>query len=215
MLKKVLLGLLGVVLIIICVGWEAAVAIHDRESKSIRDQGSMSLLFDLLARFTDPSKRAKAAYEKGDYPTARKLFHNLAEQGDKTVMLRQAMLCAQGKGGPIDNVEAAKWFRVLSDDGDREAQFALGLSYEKGSGVEKDYAEALRWYRKSAKQGSPAASVNLGVMYLEGHGVPADRVEAQKWFILAGVAGQKNRALMDRSLTPEENAEARKRAGSN
>ena len=88
----------------------------------------------------------------------------------------------------------------------------MGLAYEQGTGVAQDYSEALGWYRKAALQGSPAARVNLGVLYLNGQGIGADRIEAQKWFILAGQTGQKNRAVLDRSLTADEDAQAKRRA---
>jgi TPR repeat protein len=211
MIKKVLIGIGGGIVVLAFIGWQATVAVHDRKSSAYH-QGSLNTLLDLFARFLDTGNRAKAAYDKGDYATARKLFQNMAERGNSDAMLRVAVMDMQGKGGPVDNIQAVKWFRILADRGDREAQFALGLAYGDGSGVEQDYAEALRWYQKSAGQGSAAARVNLGVMYLNGQGVAPNRIEAQKWFILAGQTGQKNRAVLDRTLTADENAQSKKSA---
>jgi len=211
MMKKVLLGTLGLIAVLAFIGWETAVAIHDRTSSSY-NQGSFHTLLDLLSRFGDTGKRAKAAYDKGDYDTARKLYQNMAEHGNSEAMFRVAVMYSQGKGGPVDDIQAVKWFRLLADRGDREGQFAMGLSYSQGTGVAQDYSEAMRWYQKAARQGSPGARVNLGVLYLNGQGVSPDRIEAQKWFILAGQTGQKNRAVLDRSLTADENAQAKRRA---
>jgi TPR repeat protein len=210
MIKKALILTLGVIVVLAFIGWKAAVEIHDRANPY--STGSVYTLLDLVSRFGDTGKRAKAAYDKGDYSTARKLYQNMAEHGNSEAMLRVAVMEAQGKGGPVDHIQALKWFRLLADRGDQVAQFALGLSYHEGTGVTQDYAEALRWYQKAARQGSSDARVNLGVLYLNGQGVGLDRIEAQKWFILAGQTGQKDRAVLDRSLTADENAQAKKRA---
>src|ERR1035437_6449048 len=209
MLKKLLLGAGCVVAVVAFIGWEVTVAIHDRTARAFHT-GNLYTFLDLFSRFADTGNRAKAAYQKGDYQTARRLYQGMADRGNTSAMLPLAVMCAKGQGGPVDNVEAVKWFRVLADGGNREGQYGMGLSYDTGSGIAQDYKEALRWYRKSAEQGSPAACVNLGAMYVEGHGVAADRIEAQKWFILAGQMGQKNRTMMDRTLTEDENAQAKK-----
>jgi TPR repeat protein len=211
MFKKALALIAGVVLILAFISWEVTVAVHDRTARAFHT-GSLNTFLDLLARYADTGNRAKAAYEKGDYTTARRLYQGMADRGNNTAMLPLAVMCVKGQGGPVDNEGAVKWFRVLAEKGDREGQYGMGLSYDNGSGVTQDYAQALGWYRKSAQQGSPAACVNLGVMYVNGHGVTADRIEAQKWFILAGQMGQKNRTMMDRTLTEDENAQAKKRA---
>ncbi len=210
-LKKVLVGAATAVALLAIVAWEVTVAIHDRTARQFHT-GNLNTFLDLVSRYADTGNRAKAAYEKGDFETARRLYQGMAQRGNDAAMLPLAVMCVKGQGGPVDNVEAVKWFRVLAGNGNREAQFGLGLAYDNGSGVKQDYAEALGWYRKSAEQGSPAACVNLGGLYLDGHGVATDRVEAQKWFILAGPLGQKNRAMMDGALTEDENAQARKRA---
>jgi TPR repeat protein len=210
-MKKALTGIICVIVILAFIGWQALVGIHDHTSTT-DNHGSLNTLLDLLGRFGDTGKRAQAAYDKGDYVTARKLYQQMAERGNSEAMLRVGVMCEQGKGGPVDNIQAVKWFRLLADRGDRDGQFAMGLAYEQGTGVAKDYSVALGWYQKAAQQGSLAARVNLGMLYLNGQGIGPDRIEAQKWFILAGQTGQKNRAVLDRSLTADENAQAKKRA---
>jgi len=210
LLKKIFIGIVGAGVVIAFISWEAAVAIHDRTS-GFDSRGNLSTLLDLLA--LDTGKKAKAAYDKGDYETARKLYLKRAQHGNSDAMLPLAFMYSQGKGGPLDNIQAVRWFRVLADRGDPAAQFGMGVSYATGSGVEQDYPEALRWYQKSARQGSLGARTNLGVMYLNGQGVSADRIEAQKWFILAAKTGQENRTALPAALTPDENALAEKRAG--
>ena len=89
--------------------------------------------------------------------------------------------------------------------------------YYNGEGVAQDYKEALSWYEKAAAQEHPPAQTSLGIMYYNGEGVVQDPVEACKWLILAGTNGNevaaKKREIVERTLTPEQIAEAQRRAG--
>ncbi len=102
---------------------------------------------------------------------------------------------------------------TLARQGHPVAQFNLGVKYDFGQGVEKDPEHAVRWYRLAAAQGHGGAQFNLGGMYFEGVGVPRDLVRATMWFTLsaeAGVGGAaKNRAVLARALSPEQQAQAR------
>lgn len=101
----------------------------------------------------------------------------------------------------------------LAQQGHPVAQFNLGVKYDFGQGVEKDPAHAVRWYRLAAAQGHGGAQFNLGGMYFEGLGVQRDLVRATMWFTLsaeAGVGGAaKNRAILTRALSEEQQAQAR------
>jgi TPR repeat protein len=80
--------------------------------------------------------------------------------------------------------------------------------YYKGEGVTRDYAEAAKWYRKAANQGDADAQTILGSMYGEGKGVPM-------WYSLAAAQSEKARSLLnllEGMMTPDEIAEAQKRA---
>ncbi|MCP5280119.1 MAG: sel1 repeat family protein [Rhodoferax sp.] len=102
---------------------------------------------------------------------------------------------------------------ALAKQGHPVAQFNLGVKYDFGQGVEKDPAQAIRWYRLAAAQGHGGAQFNLGGMYFEGLGVKRDLLRATMWFTLsaeAGVGGAaKNRAILARALSPEQQAQAR------
>jgi hypothetical protein len=176
------------------------------------NRGSLYAFLDLLGRFADTGKRVKAAYDKGDYETARKLYQDLAAHGNSDAILRLAVMCAQGKDGPVNNVQAVKWFRELANGGNREAQFGMGQCYDKGSGVEQNYAEARRWYLKSAQEGfTGGVRKHWGDLFGGARGGP-DRIEAPKWFLLAGPSAGKTRAMMDRVLTEDEKVQVKKRA---
>ena len=168
---------------------------------------------DFLVSKLDTRQRAASAYDKGDYVKARKLYLKLAEHGNAEEAHTVAEMYEQGKGGPVDGVQALRWYRVAAEAGDPASQDYLGVAYYQGlSGLAQNYPEAFHWIRSAAMQKWQHAQFNLGVLYAEGRGVAQDQVEAQKWFILAGDAGTRNRKIFDGILTPEQNAEAAKRA---
>ncbi len=107
-----------------------------------------------------------------------------------------------------------------AEKGDADAQNLLGRYHASGQGVPKDYSQAVAWWRKAADQGKAAAQYNLGAMYFTGQGVVQDYVEAHKWRNLAAaLASSENqqeyadtRDAVAKSMTPEQLAEAQKRA---
>lgn len=102
---------------------------------------------------------------------------------------------------------------ALARQGHPVAQFNLGVQYDFGQGVAKDPVQAVYWYRLAAAQGHGGAQFNLAGMYFEGLGVQRDLVRATMWFTLsaeAGVGGAaRNRAILARTLSPEQQAQAR------
>jgi TPR repeat protein len=127
---------------------------------------------------------ATAAYERGDYGEAYRLFEPLAEQGHANAQFNLGVMYYKGQGVPQDYAEAAKWYRKTAEQGDAKAQFNLGFLYENGRGVPQNYAEAAKWYRKAAEQGNIKAQVNLGVMYYKGQGVSQNYILAHMWINL-------------------------------
>lgn len=105
---------------------------------------------------------------------------------------------------------------ALAQQGHPIAQFNLGVKYDFGQGVDKDPVQAVRWYRLAAAQGHGGAQYNLGGMYFEGVGVQRDLVRATMWFTLSAESGiggaAKNRAVLARALSPEQQAQARSMA---
>jgi TPR repeat protein len=106
--------------------------------------------------------------------------------------------------------------RHLAEQGDPVGEARLGYLYQAGLGGSQDFAAAAQWYRLAAGQGNAAAQNNLGSMYEKGQGVPQDLVQAAAWFNLAAAQGNadaaRNRDLVAKRLTPEQNAEAEKLA---
>jgi uncharacterized protein len=136
-----------------------------------------------------PFDDASAAYERGDYVQAMKLFRQLAERGHQWAQRRLGLIYAEGQGVPQDYEEAVKWYRLAAAQGNVPAQYSLGLAYEKGQGVPQDYQEAVTWYRIAAAREDEWAQTRLGSIYAEGKGVPQDYREAVKWYRLAAAQG--------------------------
>jgi len=169
---------------------------------------------------SSPFDDAVAAYERGDYVQAMKLFRQLAERGHQWAQRRLGLIYAEGKGVPQDYQEAVKWYRLAAAQGNVPAQYSLGLAYEKGQGVPQDYQEAVKWYRIAAAQGNQFAQINLGVMYSNGTGVWQDFVRGYMWFTLAagalsgdsGDSATPNRDRIASKMTAEQIATAQEMA---
>ena len=131
---------------------------------------------------------AYAAYQEGRYTTAMRLARPLAAEGDARAQSVLGLLYSRGQGGvPQDKAEAVKWLRRAADQGDAQAQYNLGLSYAKGESGEPDNVSAHMW-------------LNLAVA----HFLASDTV--------ARAAARKDRDLVAEKMTPDQIAEAQKRA---
>jgi TPR repeat protein len=163
-----------------------------------------------------PFEDANAAFGRGDYATALRLWRPLAEQGDTRSQGMLGMIYDLGQGVPQDYAQAAKWYRLFTDKvpGAVLAQFRLGQIYVIGLGVPQDHAEATKWFRLAADQGYADAQTVLGFMYQDGQGVKQDYAQALKWYRLAADQGdhdaQNNLGGMYKNGqgVPQDNAEA-------
>ena len=132
-----------------------------------------------------------AAYRRGDFATAMRLWRSLADQGNAEAQSRLGFMYQVGHGVPQDDVAAASWYRKAADQGNASGQVNLGLFYEEGrGGLQKDDHEATRLYKLAADQGNAAGQNNLGVNYRDGlGGVSKDDREAARLFKLAADQG--------------------------
>ena len=118
-----------------------------------------------------------AAYDRGDYPTALKLWRPLAEQGNAVAQTDLGWMYVAGEGLAKDYAEALKWFRLAASR-DYEAQHALGFMYEAGLGAPKDLVQAYMWLSLAAAHGdNKAAGDGAGVAKLM---TPDQIAEAQR-----------------------------------
>jgi uncharacterized protein len=168
-----------------------------------------------------PMEDAVAAYHRGDYATALRLWHPLAERGDADAQFHLGVMYESGQGVLRNDAEAINWYRKAAEQNDAVAQFNLGVMYAKG--VSPNRAEAALWYRLAADHGLAGAQFNLGMMYAEGQGVSQDYVQAHMWLNLAAAQipalgkGQRNSTIDARDrvvseMTPRQLVEAQQLA---
>ena len=140
-----------------------------------------------------------------------------ANQGLAEAQFDLGMCFAKGDGVGENGVQAIEWYRKAAAQDLPDAECELGNCYLEGNGVPTDIPEGVKWTRKAAEQGFAPAQNTLGLCYSKGKGVPKDYVEAYKWFNLAVAKGgdlandiRINLAMAERSLTPEQIAEAQR-----
>ena len=83
------------------------------------------VLIGATPSFADPLEEGMAAYERGDFAIALRLFRPLAEQGHATGQFLLGGMYHQGFGVQQDYAEAEKWFRKAAEQGHADAQLGL------------------------------------------------------------------------------------------
>jgi TPR repeat protein len=100
------------------------------------------------------------AFETGDYATAYREFHALAQQGSPDAQFVLAQMYSFGAGVPQDDAEAFTWFRRAGEGGHAEAQAVLGFLHAYGVGIEEDAFQAYFWFSLAATRANPVAEAN-------------------------------------------------------
>ena len=157
-----------------------------------------------------------AAVQKGDFPTALRLWTPLAEQGNAIAQTNLGLMYRYGQGVAQDYKTAVKWYTLAAEQGDAKAQTLLGEMYYIGHGVAQDYKTAVKWYTLAAEQGNAKAQYNLAWMYANGQGVAQDYVKAHTWFNITAIDGDadaiKNRDDVAKKMTSAQIEKAQEAA---
>lgn len=134
-----------------------------------------------------------AAFKKGDYAGALKVFNRLAREGNSDAQLRLGLMYHYGLGVKENDKLAYDWIRKAAEQANAEAQYQLGNMYVYGFGIPKGEQDpdlqGVQWYFKAALQGHAEAQYNLGLMFLAGKGVQQSQEEGVKWITRAAEAG--------------------------
>jgi hypothetical protein len=80
-----------------------------------------------------PIEDGYAAYQRGDYATAMRLWRPLADQGNVFAQDFLGAMFSDGHGVAQDYVQAAMWYRKAAEEGNAKAQTTLGLMYANPS----------------------------------------------------------------------------------
>jgi hypothetical protein len=130
-----------------------------------------------------------AAYDKGDFTQAFKIWLPLAQQADLAAMRNVALLLRTGKGVERDPARALWFYEEAGSKGFALAQVNAAFMHLEGDGVPKNLEAAAFWFHEAARAGSPIAQYNLAVMYERGTGVDKDMAKALGWYALAARSG--------------------------
>jgi uncharacterized protein len=76
-----------------------------------------------------------AAFAKGDYAAALRLFRPLAEGGEAQAQFALGYMYVRGNGVAPDPAQAASWYRKAADQGYAIAQIGLSDLYSEGKGI--------------------------------------------------------------------------------
>ena len=102
---------------------------------------------------TGPFEDGMAAYDKGDYATAIRLWSPLADDGMAAAQCNLGTLYQFGRAATQDYAEAIRWYRRAAHQGFAPAQHNLGVMYHNGEGVIQDFIRAYMWWSLAASQG--------------------------------------------------------------
>ena len=119
--------------------------------------GLAILLLSAAQPAADDCRSGLSAYNRGDYVTAFRNWHVLAEDGDAPAQAGLGFLFHKGLGVTQDDIEAASWFEKAARKGQAEAQLLLGTLYFFGEGVQQSYVMAFTWCEIAQSNGQSDA----------------------------------------------------------
>jgi len=119
--------------------------------------GLAILLLSAAQPAADDFRSGLSAYNRGDYVTAFRNWHVLAEDGDAPAQAGLGFLFHKGLGVTQDDIEAASWFEKAARKGQAEAQLLLGTLYFFGEGVQQSYVMAFTWCEIAQSNGQSDA----------------------------------------------------------
>ena len=187
-------------------------------SKSLRFPVALVLsIVCLAAPAWGDFKAGEDAFHRGDYATALREWHPLAEQGQAVAQYQLGLLYANGQGVTKDDAKARQWYEKAAVQGHTEAQVNLGVLLMYARGGQQDYKMAVYYLRLAANQGNDLAQRRLGQMHERGEGVQQDFVKAYMWYSLGSAndgveAGTRLRDALAKKMDPDQIAEAQKLA---
>lgn len=147
-----------------------------------------------------------------------KWLEQAAGMGNVPAMTELGRAYLAGEGVLQNSRVAAEWFEKAAAEGSLIAEYSLGAIYRIGFGGQPDFIRAVRHFERAANGKESASMVALGDLYANGQGVPQDRVQALTWYKLSSLYGQpeggKRGEALAAAMTPEEQAEAKRRTES-
>ncbi len=149
--------------------------------------------------WTDDLKKAKRAYNNGNYDKATKYFRRSSDDGNLVADWYLGHMYRIGRGVPQDDATAFSYYSRVADTYDPEesdqnklrimvdSQLRVADYYRKGissAGIAINYDLAAKSYLKIATTyGHPDAFYGLALMNFKGQGVNKNPKQGLKWLI--------------------------------
>ena len=123
-----------------------------------------TLLTVLLVTLAQPAKgqdydMGKAAYKRGDYPTALQHFRPLAEGGHAKAQSNLGFMYSEGHGVSQDYAKSISWLSKAALQNDAHAQHNLGIIHGNGLGVPQDHFLAYLWFTIASANGHKSSAI--------------------------------------------------------
>jgi TPR repeat protein len=153
-----------------------------------------------VSQWRDDMKRAKQAYDEGDYARARESLEKASTAGNLIATWYLGDMYRTGKGVTPDVGKSFGYYRqvALAYDSEQPNRKLMRITvdalvrvadiYREGApndGVLKDPVRAYNLYSTAAGHGHPAAIYAIGVMYLKGQGVKKMPDQGIRWLMRA------------------------------
>ena len=151
--------------------------VSDEEIEQLTKIPSLTQSFSNVSANYD----AKAAYAKGDYETAHKLWLTLVDRDDDAAFAQYSLglLYANGYGVAQSDSTARDWWQKTTGDSE-EARLLLD-TLPTVPDPQYTYATFHEKWQPAAAAGDADAQYKLAALYLTGVGVSRDRNEALNW----------------------------------
>jgi len=116
---------------------------------------------------------AQAALAAGDYETAFREYHRIAEEKHNPLaQFTVALFFQLGWGRPRDPVTACQWHEKAAAGKIPLAEHSLGDCLLRGVHRPPDPTQAASWFARAAQNGYVLSLCSLGELYVTGKGVP-------------------------------------------
>ncbi|MCC7273869.1 MAG: sel1 repeat family protein, partial [Alphaproteobacteria bacterium] len=137
-----------------------------------------------------PFEDAVAAYDRGDFAEAIRIWTPLARRGDVAAQFNLGLMYEKGRGVPADADRAAQWYLSAAESGHAKSAFNLGVLHSRGVlGPERNLDEAGRWLGAAAEKGIPQAQYLFALLLADRDYKAMNPNLADQWMRRAADAG--------------------------
>ena len=145
-------------------------------------------------------RKARSAYEAGEYSKALTIFEQLSNAGDSQAQYDLSLMYLQGIGTKMNLEKGWVWMNRAAEGGNVQAMLELAVRYQKSPSLENSEQMAFMWFQKAAMAGSAAGQYNLAHLFEDGNQTPVDLIQAYVWMSLSYHSGNPMAASEARQL---------------